>query len=690
MRLESKDREATEAILREAVTDAVDFIESEISEERVKAQRYFEGECDVGAEQGRSQVVNTKVRDTVRAVMPSLLRVFLSTDKPVEYKPRGREDVKQAEQATHYMTHEFDRIGGFKILRDCFHDALTKKVGIAKVYWDEADETEIFDYNDISDEEYSLIVNSPDIEVVEHEAQYDEMGQGLHTLKVAKTKTRGRLAVTALPPEEFFVDRNAKCIEDAYVTAHRTEMRIMDLIELGYDFDEVWKYVGDANADSVTDYEDYERRGYDQNGDASHLDPAMREIVVTEAYMKIDVDGSGIAQMHKALLLGSQYKLLDIEPWGDVPFVPFEIDPEPHTFFGRSMADILINEQDTGTALLRGLLDNMYMTNNPRLIYVDGMAAPDDVLNHEIAAPIRVKSPDAVSAMAVPFAASATLPAMEYFDQQTELKTGVRRMTNGLDADRLQNTTATAVAAAEQAGEAQIETMARNLAEGGVKRLFRLMLKLTVENVDDETLQELAGPDFQPIDPRSWRTDMDIAVNVGLGTGQEAQRLGTMQQALQLQMQIWQGYGPTNGLVTMTGIRNTIADILALGGVRNADRYFQPMDPQTEQMLLQQASQAAQAQGQPQDQQAQAFIQGEAIKAQAKQQADMMKLQLDAQKARAQEERERTRLAAEDDRARDQMAQDLLVDAAKIYGQYGTAVDVERVRGEQAKPRDEY
>jgi hypothetical protein len=54
----------------------------------------------------------------------------------------------------------------------------------------------------------------------------------------------------------------------------------------------------------------------------------------------------------------------------------------------------------------------------------------------------------------------------------------------------------------------------------------------------------------------------------------------------------------------------------------------------------------------------------------------MAKLQLDAQKA-----------ASEDDLKRDKMAQDLLVDAAKIYGQYGTAVDVARVQAEQDKIR---
>jgi hypothetical protein len=64
------------------------------------------------------------------------------------------------------------------------------------------------------------------------------------------------------------------------------------------------------------------------------------------------------------------------------------------------------------------------------------------------------------------------------------------------------------------------------------------------------------------------------------------------------------------------------------------------------------------------------------MKAQAKVSTDMAKLQLDAQKA-----------MAEDDRERDKMAQDLLVDAAKIAGQYGTQVDIARVKAEQDRLR---
>jgi hypothetical protein len=52
-----------ESTVAKAIQDAVDFVESEISEDRVKAQRYFDGETDLGYEDGRSSVVATKVRD---------------------------------------------------------------------------------------------------------------------------------------------------------------------------------------------------------------------------------------------------------------------------------------------------------------------------------------------------------------------------------------------------------------------------------------------------------------------------------------------------------------------------------------------------------------------------------------------------------------------------------------------------
>ena len=684
-----------ESIARYAVSDSVDFVESEIAEDRIKAQRYFDGEVDIGEEEGRSKVVATKVRDTIRAIKPSLMRVFLSTDKPVEYVPRGPEDVQAAEQATEYMHYVFNEHNGYRVLNDAFHDAMVKKVGIVKVYWDNYQEQETYDFENLNEMEYRVITMDDDVEVLESVTrtviEVDDMGLDteatVYDLKIARYKDVGKMCIESVPPEEFFVDRNARSLDDAYAVCHRTEMRIGDLIGMGYDYEDVKDLTGLQHADTFSEVEEFERRGYEEDySDEDIKDPAMRLVAVTEVYMKVDVSGSGIPTLQKITLGGAQHKLLDYMACSHIPFAAFEVDPEPHTFYGRSVADLIINEQDASTAMLRGVLDNVALTNNPRMEILDGAVNIDDLLNNEIGGVIRVKQPNAIVPQAIPFVAGQTLAALQYMDQEIEDKTGVTRASTGLSPDALQNTTAAAVQATVQAQAGQIEVMARNLAEGGMRQMFTLMLKVMHENVEEQQMMRIAGDDYVPVDPRSWNVTMDVTVNVGLGTGQEEQKLAALMQAFQVQQQILGQYGPQNGIVTLTQVRNTLADMLALNGIRNSTRYFNPMNPETEQQLIQQ-QQASQQQGQQGDPQAQAFLQAEQMKAQAKAQTDMAKLQAQTQKDQFKLQLEAQKAAADDDRERDKMDQDLLVSAAEILGKYGTAVDVERIKQMQAAPR---
>jgi len=682
MQPKAKDTREIEGILQDAIAQAVDFVESEITQDRIKAQRYFDGEVDIGYEDGRSKVVATKVRDTIRAVKPSLMRVFMSTAKPVEFVPRGPEDVALAEQATEYMHYVFNQNDGYRVLNDAFHDALVKKTGIVKAYWETKYRAEIFTYDNLTDEEYTMIVSDDDVTILEHTSissvSVDEFGTEVelptHDLKISRQMPEGKMRFESVPPEEFFINSQARNIDEAYVVAHRTEMRVGELVEMGYDFEDVYDLDSLYGASDISEAETIERQGYSQDDyEDQSGDPAMRNVAITEAYMKIDVDGTGVPVLHRFICGGSDYKLLDFEPIDNIPFAVFEVDPEPHTFYGRSLAEIVMDDQDASTAILRGVLDNVAMTNNPRIGIVDGAVNIDDVLNNEIGAIVRMRQAGSVQELTVPFTAGQTLGALTYMDQLVENKTGVSRASMGLDPDAMQSTTKAAVQATIQAQAGQVEVMVRNLADG-MKNLFKIMLHLHVKHSDEEQMMRMNGR-FIPVDPRVWNADMDVSINVGLGTGREEEKMMALQQAFSIQQQVYTQYGPFNGMVSLTNIRNTLSDMLAAAGIRNSDRYFAPITPEVEQQLLmlQQQAQAQQAQGTDPNQ---AFLAAEQMKAQAKVQSDMMKLQLDAQKA-----------AAEDDRERDKMAQDLMVDAAKIYGQYGTAVDVARVKAEQDKLR---
>jgi len=707
-----------QSAIKTAIQSAIDYVDSDIADQRERAQSYFDGNVDLEHEDGRSRVVSTKVRDVVRGAKPSLMRIFMSNNKFVEFTPKGPEDVANAEQATAYTHWVFNKVGGYNVLSNAIHDSLVKKVGIVKVWWNQETIAKTYTYENLSDQEVQVLVNKEGVEVVEHrqeiEMEMDEFGldveRNVHSMVITHKYEEGEMVIEGIPPEEFFIDGSAKSIDDAYICCHRSEKRAGDLVAMGIDQDVVDNLNGSDNDSLIGNVEKIQRFGDAVQDDESvENDPSMRLVLVTEAYLRIDAEGNGIPTLHKFLCGGTDYEVLEMEPWDKAPFADFHVDPEPHAFYGRSLAELVINDQDTTTSVLRGILDNVALVNTPRLEVNEDLVEMDDVLNNEIGAIIRSEQIGSINPLTVPFVAGSTLPALQYLDMLVEEKTGISKMSMGLNPDMLQNTSATAAALTAQAGAGQVEVMARNLAEG-TKRLFQLMLHVAVKNSPDEQMMRLNGQ-FVGVDPAIWDSSMDMEINVGLGTGQEDAKAAALMQTFQTQQQIWQTYGPQNGLVSMTQMRNTLSDTLALSGFNNADRYYAPMDDATEQQLMaQMAEQAAQAaQGEQGDPMAQALIQAEQIKAQAKMQGDQMrlqgkmqgdqiKMQADMQVKAAQMQSKQGQelaelqlkyreLQASDDLERDQMNQDLLVEAARILGQYGTAVDVERVKSMQAAPR---
>jgi hypothetical protein len=227
--------------------------------------------------------------------------------------------------------------------------------------------------------------------------------------------------------------------------------------------------------------------------------------------------------------------------------------------------------------------------------------------------------------------------------------------------------------------------MARNLAEGGMRRLFKLMMKATRQHAPADEMMRLNG-EFVPVDPQSWNASMDLMVNVGLGTGQKEQRIAALMQTMQDQSAIWQTYGPSNPFVTLTHMYNVRAELLSLNGIHDVTSYYNPMNPQTEAMYWQQvqAQQAQQAQNPPQPD---PYIQGEQIKAQVRMQEMEAKAAIDQQKAQANYMRDMTKAAMDDDRKRDEMAQQRAMDAAKLDAEYAYKVNEQAIKAEQAMPR---
>ena len=142
--------------------EAETWIDSDIAPVRELATRYYKGEKFGNEEEGKSQIVLTEVRDSVLSLLPHIMRVFFSGTKAVEFMPTGPEDIQTAEQATDYINHIVQKDNdGFGVCYAAFKDALVRKTGIIKWWWDESWVVTSHEFSGLSEQALVALLNEP-------------------------------------------------------------------------------------------------------------------------------------------------------------------------------------------------------------------------------------------------------------------------------------------------------------------------------------------------------------------------------------------------------------------------------------------------------------------------------------------------------------------------------------------------
>ena len=662
-----------EAIVNGELQDAVSYIDSDISPIRAKGTEYYRGDPFGNEEDGRSQVVAMEVRDTVSAMMPSLMKVFFSSENVVEYVPRGPEDEAGAQQATDYANLVFSSDNnGFMQSYAIFKDALVRKCGIAKYWWEETEEVRIEEYSGLEDEtlqmlmqedaKVTIVMSYPDpalwqeqVAMIQEQAAMAGVEAPampmLHDVQVKRVLKDGRIRIMAVPPEELIIDRRARSFEDAGIIAHRQMLTVGKLIEMGYDLEEIEPNLSSTDLETNDEY--LARQPLSTGlGANDSMNPMQRSLLYVEAYLRVDYDGDGLPELRKICCMGSGYKMVRNLPASYIPFVDFPFDPEPHTspIEAMSVFDITHDIQEIKSQVLRNTLDSLAQSIHPRTAVVEGQVNIDDVLNNETGAVIRMRAPGMVTPLAQPFVGQAGYSMLEYMDQLKEDRTGMSKAAMGLNADALQSSTKAAVAATISASQSRLELTARILAEG-MKKLFKGILFLLTTHQDKPRMVRLRNQWVQ-IDPRAWDASMDVAVNIGLGNGDTNDRIQTLMMVLQKQEQIMGQFGLDNPVVTPQMYTRTLQKIVELSGMKDASQYFQMIPPDF---------QIPQTPPKPTPEEVLAQVQAESIQA-------------DIQKKAAELELKRQQMMRDDDYRRDQMAQDFLLKKYELELKYGTQI----------------
>jgi hypothetical protein len=685
------DESDIQTAMHEMVTKAISFVDGELGPQRAEAEKYFKGELFGNEEDGRSKVVMTELRDAILMILPSLLRMFFGAEPAVEYGPSTAKQVKMAEQVTRYV---LDAIlgqdnSGFLVFHDWFMDALLKRIGVVKYWQDDGEESREFSIAYQTMDAITLLSQDDTIEIQDvSPCDAAPPRAGLFDVEYKQTRKWSRTRVVCIPPEEYLYSKGARTASNdpaapgvAQFVGHRTELTRSQLRAMGVTEEDIDAHGFPDSALSASPEEVERQRGNVQADEPEAAPEANHKALWIEGYPYLDLDGDGIAELCRVTMLGPAHTIVgEPEPCSRRPFAVLTPAPIPHVIEGQSIADYTMDLQKIVSMIWRSILDSLVLAINPRIGYVEGEASLEDILNMQLAAPIRMRSQGAIQPIEHNFVGREGLGVLAALSEVKENRVGVTKASAGLDAGALQSSSAAAVSAAVTNAQQHIEMIARVFAETGVKALFRGILELVVENPDAERMVRVNG-EYVPMDPRAWDANLDVRVNVAIGAGTLQEKIMTLSETLADMKETIATMGPSNPIVSMRQYRDTLVKRLKLRGRMDAESFFLETDPNW------QPPPPPPGAGDPN----MVIAQAEAAKAAAEVQTKENNSRLEAAKheiniSRQQEDirlREKE-MELVDAREREKLEAELVLQVMEMNLKYKTEITVEQVKAEMA------
>jgi hypothetical protein len=665
--------------------DSLGYESGELSQERAAAMDHYHGRPYGNEVTGRSAVVSRDLAETVDWALPAIIRVFIQSGNLAEFSPVGPEDEELAQQETDYTNQVIMKDNaGFMILHDAIKDTLLLKNGYVKHWWDVEEKITDEDYSGLTMDSLTAMIQElesygAEVEIKGQESRIVDTPAGpveLFDVKLQVKKKCGKVRIEAVPAEEVRVSRKCKgSLQQSPFTEHVTKKTRSDLIEMGMDrnfVDSLPAFNEEDNSrerlarDSVTD----ENRDID----TSFSDKSMDEIEFAEAYLKVDYDDDGVAELRKVVTVAGN-KIPPGDEWNEaitaVPLTSFVMKRVPHRHVGESLDDELADIQEIKTALERQLLDNVYLTNNQR-IAANERVNYRDLMTSTPGGIVRVKGSEAIGDSLEPIQTmpilDKILPAIDYWDKTKEIRSGIRPGSD-MDPDMLSNVTKGGFFEAMNRLSEKIEMMTRMLAESGVKDMVLMVHDLLIRNQDQQRVVQMRGK-WVPVNPKEWKERTDLTLKVGLGTGNKEQKRQDLGMLFQMQQAVLQAATSAPPPV-YARVYALFSDLAKTMGVDVPEKYAVPPGSPEHMQMQQQASQ----QQNPQMAKVQADSQAEQARLQQEgmlRQSEMrMQAQVDAhrQQVEAQQQQARMTMELQLERQRNEMDMQLAREKAQMQAQ---------------------
>ena len=358
-------------------------------------------------------------------------------------------------------------------------------------------------------------------------------------VRIRRKIDKSRVRIENVPPESFRISRDATAIDEATFVGVQSELTrseirkywpeiAKDLSEDDWDRlgnDDNWlgnaRYSEDIAARKFVTGQEYWQGSVSQ--DIFPLE-ANRLVTITECWMNVDRDGDGIAELKHFIIAGSHIlHEADVDMIPIASLTPIDI---PHEFYGLSMADFTRSSTLASTAILRGFVENTYLTNySPKLAdpnVVDFSALqnmkPKQIIptNGNPAAAVAPLPPETIS--------TGTVPLLEHLQLIKEQATGMSKAAQGLQDDLfVSGNSESKVAQVQSASQKRVQHIARRFAETGIKKMIKGIYALMRENA--QTMKLHMDGVFAEIDPQMLPMEMECDIFLDLGENSNSNKI---------------------------------------------------------------------------------------------------------------------------------------------------------------------
>ena len=519
---------------------------SDLTRERLRSTYEFAGVPEFHlAPQGVSTIVDTSTTETVEAYTAVITDLFLNNQKlarfiPMSDSPGDWASSRMGGDLVNYII--FKQNNGWEQLQTWFKAALLWKNGIIRWDYIEDYDYRIEEYDKIDQIKLDELLSDDDIEIVGDLEFENELGEAdplggqepdaqlmYVNVRLRRKIDKSRIKIENVPPENFRISRDAKSIGEAVFVGVQTDMtrseirkqwpevaeNIEDWDMLGSD--EQWlgnaRYSEDIAARKFVTGQEYWQGSVSQ--DLFPLE-ANREVTVTECWISVDRDGDGIAELKHFIIAGNT--ILFEEDVDMIPLASLSPIDIPFEFYGLSIADFTRSSTLASTAILRGFVENTYLTNyapklaDPNVVDFSALQnmKPKQIVptNGNPAAAVQPMPPETIS--------TGTVPLLEHLQLIKEQATGMSKAAQGLnDTLYVSGNSEQKLQAVQSASQKRIQHIAKRFAETGIKRLIKGLYHCARTNMGKMSFSMYVKMHNMEMSELPMEMDIDIFVDLG-------------------------------------------------------------------------------------------------------------------------------------------------------------------------------